>query len=39
MATYQQLKDQQAKKSQKALEDYRQEHPDAADAPAPTSPQ
>jgi tetratricopeptide (TPR) repeat protein len=39
MATYQQLKDQEAKKSQKALENYRQEHPDAADAPAPQSPQ
>jgi tetratricopeptide (TPR) repeat protein len=39
MNTYQQLKDQEATKSQKALENYRQEHPDAADAPAPQSPQ
>ena len=39
MATYQQLKDQEAKKSQKALENYRQEHPDANDGPAPQSPQ
>jgi tetratricopeptide (TPR) repeat protein len=39
MATYQQLKDQEAKKSQKALENYRQEHPDAADAPVPPGPQ
>ena len=39
MATYQQLKDQEATKSQKALENYRQEHPDAADGPAPQSPQ
>jgi tetratricopeptide (TPR) repeat protein len=39
MATYQQLKDQEAKKSQKALENYRREHPDAADVPAPQGPQ
>jgi tetratricopeptide (TPR) repeat protein len=39
MATYQQLKDQEAKKSQKALENYRQEHPDSNDGPAPQSPQ
>jgi tetratricopeptide (TPR) repeat protein len=39
MATYQQLKDQEATKSQKALENYRQEHPDAAGAPTPPSPQ
>lgn len=39
MNTYQQLKDQEATKSQKALENYRQEHPDAADVPVPQSPQ
>jgi tetratricopeptide (TPR) repeat protein len=39
MATYQQLKDREAKKSQKALENYRLEHPDAADVPTPQSPQ
>jgi tetratricopeptide (TPR) repeat protein len=39
MATYQQLKDEGAKKSQKALETYRQEHPDAADKPPSKSPQ
>jgi tetratricopeptide (TPR) repeat protein len=33
MATYQQLKDQEATKSQKALENYRQEHADAPEAP------
>jgi tetratricopeptide (TPR) repeat protein len=32
MATYQQLKDQEATKSQKALENYRQEHADAPEA-------
>jgi len=30
MATYQQLKDEGAKKSEKALENYRQDHPDAS---------
>jgi len=39
MATYQQLKNQEATKSQKALENYRQQHPDAAGAPMPPSPQ
>jgi len=39
MATYQQLKDEGAKKSQKALETYRQEHPDASVAPPEQSPQ
>ena len=39
MNTYQQLKDQEAQKSQKALENYRQGHPDAADVPAPQGPQ
>jgi len=39
MATYQQLKDQEAKKSQKALDNYRQEHPDENNGPAPQSPQ
>jgi tetratricopeptide (TPR) repeat protein len=38
MATYQQLKDADAQKSQKALETYRQQHPDA-NQPAPASPQ
>lgn len=38
MATYQQLKDADAQKSQKALEIYRQQHPDANE-PAPASPQ
>lgn len=38
MATYQQLKDADAQKSQKALETYRQQHPDA-NPPAPASPQ
>src|SRR5713226_8158052 len=39
MATYQQLKDEGAKKSQKALETYREEHPNAPDAPPPENPQ
>jgi tetratricopeptide (TPR) repeat protein len=39
MATYQQLKDQEATKSQKALENNMQEHPDAAGASAPPTPQ
>lgn len=39
MTTYQQLKDQEAQKSQKTLENYRLEHPDAADAPASQGPQ
>jgi len=39
MATYQQLKDEGAKKSQKALETYRQQHPGAADAPPSQNPQ
>ena len=38
MATYQQLKDADAQKSQKALETYRQEHPDVNE-PAPVHPQ
>lgn len=38
MATYQQLKDADAQKSQKALETYRQQHPDANE-PATASPQ
>jgi tetratricopeptide (TPR) repeat protein len=39
MATYQQLKDEGAKKSQKSLEDYQATHPDARDAPpVPPSP-
>ena len=38
MATYQQLKDADAQKSQKALETYRQQHPDGNE-PAPASPQ
>ena len=37
MATYQQLKDAGAKKSQKALEDYQATHPNGADSP-PASP-
>lgn len=39
MTIYQQLKDQEATKSQKALENYRQEHPDATDVTAPKNPQ
>ena len=39
MATYQQLKEQEANKSQKTLENYRKDHPEAADAPGPPSPQ
>ncbi len=39
MATYQQLKDEGAKKSQKALETYREKHPDAADTPPSEVPQ
>lgn len=39
MATYQQLKDEGAKKSQKALETYREQHPEAADSPPPQNPQ
>ena len=39
MATYQELKDEEAKKSQKALETYRQEHPDTTTSPAAPSPQ
>lgn len=38
MVTYQKLKDQEATKSQKALETYRQQHPGAADAPAEQNP-
>jgi tetratricopeptide (TPR) repeat protein len=38
MATYQQLKDEEAQKSQKALETYREQHPDAADAPSASNP-
>jgi hypothetical protein len=34
MATYQQLKDEGAKKSEKSLETYREQHPDP---PAPPS--
>jgi tetratricopeptide (TPR) repeat protein len=33
MATYQQLKDQGAKKSEKALEDYKTEHPSISESP------
>src|SRR6266852_2232847 len=39
MATYQQLKDEGAKKSQKALETYREEHPNPPDAPPQENPQ
>ena len=39
MATYQQLKDEGAKKSQKALETYREEHPNTLDAPPSQNPQ
>jgi tetratricopeptide (TPR) repeat protein len=39
MATYQQLKDEAAQKSQKALETYRQEHPEVQDAAPRTQPQ
>jgi tetratricopeptide (TPR) repeat protein len=39
MATYQQLRDEGAKKSQKALETYREEHPNTPDAPPAQSPQ
>jgi tetratricopeptide (TPR) repeat protein len=39
MATYQQLKDEGARKSQKALETYREEHPNTPDVPAPENPQ
>ena len=39
MATYQQLKDESAKKSQQQLEKYREEHPDATDAPSAQNPQ
>jgi len=35
MATYQQLKDEAAKKSQNELEKYRQEHPEGTDASSP----
>ncbi len=39
MATYQQLKDEGAKKSQKTLETYRQGHRDSSDAPPAQNPQ
>jgi len=39
MATYQRLKDEGAKKSQKALETYREQHPNTPDAPPPENPQ
>ena len=39
MATYQQLKDEGAKKSEKALETYRQDHPDASTVSPAQSPQ
>jgi len=39
MATYQQLKDESAKKSQQQLERYREQHPEAADAPPAQNPQ
>jgi tetratricopeptide (TPR) repeat protein len=39
MATYQQLKDEGAKKSQKSLETYREEHPNPPDSPPPENPQ
>jgi tetratricopeptide (TPR) repeat protein len=39
MATYQQLKDEQAKKSEKALENYREEHSNAPDTPPAENPQ
>ncbi len=38
MAEYQQLRDADAPKPQKALETYRQQHPDANE-PGPASPQ
>jgi tetratricopeptide (TPR) repeat protein len=39
MTTYQQLKDEDAKKSQNALDKYREEHPDAANAAPAQNPQ
>jgi tetratricopeptide (TPR) repeat protein len=39
MATYQQLQDEGAKKSQKEFETYRKEHPSTPDAPPPENPQ
>jgi tetratricopeptide (TPR) repeat protein len=38
MATYQQLKDESARKSQKALEDYQAQHPEASVPVAPQNP-
>jgi hypothetical protein len=40
MAKYQELKDQEADKAQKSLEDYQAEHPDGSvPPPPPQSPQ
>ena len=39
MATYQQIKDEGAKKSQQQLERYREQHPDTTDAPPAANPQ
>jgi tetratricopeptide (TPR) repeat protein len=39
IATYQKLKDESAQKSQQALENYRKQHPDAAETTAPPNPQ
>src|SRR5262249_2023286 len=38
MATYQQLKDESAKKSQQQLEKYREQHPEASDSPQQQNP-